>query len=46
MKYTESYIEKIFENTYEETLGMIEKMEESGCIKKSDLIIESGEEHV
>jgi hypothetical protein len=37
---------KIFEETYEETLGMIEKMEESGCIKKSDLIIESCDEHI
>ena len=37
---------KIFEETYEETLVMIEKMEESGCIKKSDLIIESCDEHI
>ena len=37
---------KVFEETYEETLAMIEKMEESGCIKKSDLIIESCDEHI
>jgi len=37
---------KIFEDRYEETLGMIEIMEESGCIKKSDLIIESCDEHI
>ena len=37
---------KAFEDTYEETLNMIGKMEESGCIKKSDLIIESCDEHI
>ena len=36
----------VFENIYEETLGMIGDLEEKGCIKKSDLIIEECEEHV
>jgi cysteine synthase len=37
---------QIFEKKYEQTLEMIEKLEEKGCIKKSDLIIEECEEHV
>ncbi len=37
---------KIFEKMYEETLKMIDELEESGCIKKSDLIIKECEEHV
>ena len=37
---------KAYEDTYEETLNMIGKIEESGCIKKSDLIIESCDEHI
>lgn len=37
---------KLFEEQYEETLGLIEKLEEDGCIKKSDLIIAECEEHV
>jgi hypothetical protein len=36
----------IFEKKYEETLKMIDILEESGCLKKSDLIIIEGEEHV
>jgi len=37
---------KIFEKKYVETLKMIEDLEQKGCIKKSDLIIEECEEHV
>jgi hypothetical protein len=37
---------QIFEEKYEETLEMIVKLEEKGCMKKSDLIIEECEEHV
>jgi len=35
-----------FEKLYKETLEQIADMERQGCIKKSDLIIEEGEEHV
>ena len=35
-----------FEKRYAETLELIADMETQGCIKKSDLIIEKGEEHV
>jgi len=35
-----------FEKIYEETLEKISKLEDSGCIKKSDLIIEECEDHV
>ncbi len=37
---------KIFEQKYEETLDMIAKLENRGCIKKSDLIIHECEDHV
>ena len=37
---------EIYEQTYQQTLKMIEKLEESGAIKKSDLVIEECEEHV
>jgi hypothetical protein len=37
---------RIFEEKYEETLKMIAALEEKGCLKKSDLIIEECEEHV
>jgi hypothetical protein len=37
---------KLFEEQYEETLELIGKLEEEGCIKKSDLIIAECEEHV
>jgi hypothetical protein len=37
---------KIFEEKYIQTLKMIANLEEQGCIKKSDLIIAEGEEHV
>jgi hypothetical protein len=37
---------KIFKDKYKDTLEMIEKLELKGCIKKSDLIIASCEEHV
>jgi len=37
---------ELFLKKYEETLEMIDKLEESGCIKKSDLIIVECEEHV
>ena len=37
---------KIFEDKYTQTVEMIDKFEKKGCIKKSDLIIASCEEHV
>lgn len=37
---------QIFEEKYEETLRMIGKLEDAGCMKKSDLIIESCDEHI
>ena len=37
---------EIFEKKYEETLNMIEQIEKKGCIKKSDIMIETCEEHV
>ena len=37
---------EIYEKKYEETLAMIEELEELGALKKSDLIIEECEEHV
>jgi len=37
---------KIFYQKYKETLKMIDKLEEEGCIKKSDLIITTCDEHV
>ena len=37
---------KIFKEKYIKTLEMIEKLEKRGCIKKSDLIIATCEEHV
>jgi len=37
---------KRYDALYMETLKMIEELEESGCIKKSDLLIETCEEHV
>jgi len=37
---------KLFEELYEKTLQQIEKLEEKGCLKKSDLIIQECEEHV
>ncbi len=37
---------KIFDETYIETLKLIEELEEQNCIKKSDLIIQECEEHV
>jgi len=36
----------IYEKKYEETLKMIAKLEEEGHLKKSDLIIESCDEHI
>jgi len=36
----------IFEKKYEETLQMIETLEEKGYLKKSDLVIESCDEHI
>ncbi len=36
----------IFEKEYDETLRLIANLEERGCLKKSDLIIEECEEHV
>lgn len=35
-----------YEALYEETLAQIEALEDQGCLKKSDLILETGEEHV
>ncbi len=37
---------KIFEEKYAQTLKMIDELEAKGCIKKSDLIIATCEEHV
>ena len=37
---------KIFYQKYEDTVKMIEELETQGCIKKSDLIIATCEEHV
>jgi len=37
---------EIFEKKYEQTLEMIAELEEKGCLKKSDLIIQECEEHV
>jgi hypothetical protein len=37
---------KIFKEKYAQTVEMIDKLEEKGCIKKSDLIIATCEEHV
>ena len=37
---------KIFEEKYTQTVKMIDNLEEQGCIKKSDLIIATCEEHV
>jgi len=36
----------LFEERYEETLKQIEKLEEAGYLKKSDLIIETCDEHI
>jgi hypothetical protein len=36
----------VFEKVYEETLEMIKELEEQGYLKKSDLIIESCDEHI
>jgi len=37
---------KIFYEKYDETLSLIESLEQKGCLKKSDLIIEECDEHV
>ena len=37
---------KIFEKLYEETLDILQELEEYGCIDKNDLIIEECDEHV
>ncbi len=37
---------KIYEEKYAQTVEMIDKLQEQGCIEKSDLIIERCEEHV
>jgi hypothetical protein len=37
---------QLFEEIYEKTLHLFDKLEERGCLKKSDLIIEECEEHV
>ncbi len=36
----------VFEEMYEKTLKLLEELEEQGCIKKEDLIIQECEEHV
>jgi len=36
----------VFEEKYEETLQMIERLEDAGHLKKSDLIIETCDEHI
>ena len=43
-KYKEN--SKIFYKKYDETLKLIDNLEQNKCIKKSDLIIEECEEHV
>ena len=47
-KEQKKYIEnaKIFYKKYDETLALIDALEKEGCIKKSDLIIATCEEHV
>ncbi len=35
-----------YEKLYEETLQLIAELEEAGCLKKSDLYIESSDEHI
>ena len=42
-KYAEN--SQLYEETYEQTLEMIEALEKRGCIKKSDMIIAECEEH-
>ncbi|MBA1432668.1 MAG: hypothetical protein FAF04_03515 [Epsilonproteobacteria bacterium] len=37
---------KIYDALYMQTLGLIEELEDAGCIKKSELMIEECEEHV
>ena len=37
---------KIFKEKYAQTIEMIDRLEKQGCIKKSDLIIATCEEHV
>jgi len=37
---------RYFEQLYAQTLELIQRLEEEGCIKKSDLIIESCDEHI
>ena len=37
---------KIYEEKYAQTIKMIDELEQKGCIKKSDLIIATCEEHV
>ena len=41
-----AHYKKIFYEKYEQTKKLIENLEERGCIKKSDLIIATCEEHV
>ena len=41
-----AYNSRIFQAKYEETLKRIAELEERGCLKKSDLILEACEEHV
>ena len=43
-KYAQNSL--IFEQKYKETLKMIDKLEQSRCISKSELIIEECQEHV
>ena len=37
---------KIFEELYEKTLHLIDKLEQNSCIKKSNLIIKNCDEHI
>ena len=41
-----AYFSAEYEALYEKTLSMIEELEENGCIKRADLIIQECEEHV
>ena len=43
-KFAENSI--VFEDLYKETVIMIDELEENGCLKKADLVIEECEEHV
>jgi len=37
---------KTYDDLYLQTLKILEKLEEKGCVKKNDLLIKESEEHV